>query len=68
MAIPNPQHALETEIRHRQSWKRRAWFFVAPVLACLTLAVLGAAAGVRTEAIDTAIILTLSARSLADTD
>ncbi|MEJ7759635.1 MAG: hypothetical protein WKF55_08575 [Gemmatimonadaceae bacterium] len=32
------------------------------------LAVLGAAAGVRTEAIDTAIILTLSARSLADTD
>lgn len=32
------------------------------------LAVLGGAAGVCTEAIGTAIILTLSARSLADTD
>jgi membrane-associated phospholipid phosphatase/uncharacterized membrane protein YkvA (DUF1232 family) len=35
---------VEVQIRHRQSWKRRLWFFVAPILARLTLAVLGAIA------------------------
>jgi membrane-associated phospholipid phosphatase/uncharacterized membrane protein YkvA (DUF1232 family) len=37
--LPRP---VEAQIRHRQSWKRRLWFFIAPLLARLTLAVLGA--------------------------
>ena len=37
-----PQRPIEAAIKQRQIWKRRLWFFIAPILTRLTLAVLGA--------------------------